>query len=1031
MRFRQILSLFLAISIAFPQGIFAGATPFDHRIFDPPTLALKCQALSLSAGSIRIGGRLTRAALEWMKPFSKAPNPTITKTPLAPLVYPGAIDPAWKLPISNEAGYLVFGVPTGERFIQKYVGHPERAIRSRLLYEVAAAAGVSGVNQVQMRWVNGTMASWEAYFPGTLLLADDTQDTLLDAFKWPREDNDGSAGRYAAAADFYGPSLVAADVLGLFGLSMADSGPEQMMIGGETHSEIRVVDYGGAFASLEDSSVDEEREIEVYMHRRRETLLKYGRAVLDAFAHLPTSKILELSNSLLPDGPYKSLVDRGLVAPEQLVAIRQNFLRQTAARQRVFKKFLSENDTSHPTPLKAVPTWISPKSEGQILKLWEAFGTPLEAALTQSLSRHPEVVLIRQVNSREIFRSISRSQREELVEQWVSKIVAELDSAHRSFHNPFRRSVFSVFAFILLENVVQHVLSEGHRATLVVARLPGGERSDGPLWIYVMDSGPGMDLFRYFRDRKPGAGTDRGTALQALQSRASTTSVPTVFWSGHEFYSVDQGTFHSAPLSPPGTLAAVYVPVDFLARVSLRPMAAFAALLAVPFLSGFAGGSMPEWFWLALGTLPWFLLPRLQEPLRAGVRALLPSRPEYSLNPFRNNIASDFPGHMSSSEMPTPQNHALHEIVKEILQSLLLDLFHGDASRVKMVETGSTARGTAHTPWPDLDISLLFATPNDREEFWKSIHGSLRSAMGDALMTRGYLLKAAVPGRRDNPGTLWTLTIEDPNRPRKHLVQITLQDGIRRRLLSDHTDSQIRQWVQLGGTIDHFRREVILLKRLLDHVLGTYTRKQGGPTGIAVEQLILQSGGTKKGSDGRILTGIGSFDRAMRWIVEASFKPTGEFRREKGALKRANLKSPVRGGRLLDFMTEAAWVRLARAARKYVDRGKTSITFEELDSLGTSPVELLPRWDVASLIHVETALPLEQVTAWSERTFPGDRVEVVPMAPNEFVIFTGRPVGMVKGQALAFAIKGRLIGEILQRRNGFKSPRSNGLAAAA
>lgn len=208
------------------------------------------------------------------------------------------------------------------------------------------------------------------------------------------------------------------------------------------------------------------------------------------------------------------------------------------------------------TPLSDVPGWVSSHLEPEILQLWEALETPHAKEIAARLMAREEVAWIRFISLRPEQEITNSESQRMIVRRWVNTLLgALLDGS-----NPldWENRIFEDFIFILLENVVQHVLREGHRAAVIAIRSGGTPRLNSDQWVYVVDGGPGMVPTDVFRHHIHGPGSDRNQGLESLQLNAHLPGLSGVFWSGPETYSLSHFSFHKTPLSPPGTLAALY-----------------------------------------------------------------------------------------------------------------------------------------------------------------------------------------------------------------------------------------------------------------------------------------------------------------------------------------------------------------------------------------------------------------------------------------------------------------------------------------
>lgn len=367
-----------------------------------------------------------------------------------------------------------------------------------------------------------------------------------------------------------------------------------------------------------------------------------------------------------------------------------------------------------------------------------------------------------------------------------------------------------------------------------------------------------------------------------------------------------------------------------------------------------------------------------------------------------------------------PFHTALRDLVPQLLVHSLATHLHLAPNEYRLVETGSSVRGTEHTAFPDLDLTLLFATNQDRMTFWRNLKGPLFSAMEEGLRFNGLQLVRAIPGRHDNPGTLWTLLISKPGKPGQALVQITLDIGITQRLAVDYMKDQLTQWQTLGGTLEAYQNEVRRLKRWLHFEVKAYTKKEGGLTGYGAEQLLLQSGGFRPGSHGRELTGLGTFDQVVKWIAKEGIDDQGRLRTHAQVLERAVVFDVESGKNLLSAMSEEAWYALVKAARQQVRGAGQSVSQRASVDLPDEILKEVVKRDVASVAEIRS--PLEP-TVFLDRfrvLYPGPLDVVLQAGPNRYFILFQRPIGAERLALVAQRTEGVVVGEALHRRHQFK-----------
>lgn len=346
-------------------------------------------------------------------------------------------------------------------------------------------------------------------------------------------------------------------------------------------------------------------------------------------------------------------------------------------------------------------------------------------------------------------------------------------------------------------------------------------------------------------------------------------------------------------------------------------------------------------------------------------------------------------GRILDPQMPLKESipawRYLLDNVQDELHRLVETLDLGVQGAYRLVETGSTARGTAHRAVPDLDLALLFETPAGLQAFWDRWNDHIRPRFEEMLARQGYTLVNSHANFRNGTGILWNLRVQK-GRDLPVVIQITIgRDDI---LASDYMADQLLQWERLGGTREAYRREVGLMKILLDNVLHAYEKRRNrlGIGGWGAEQLILQSGGLLPGGQVHQWLERGSFDAAMRWIAREAHDQEGHLLSREKALQRFMIFDPISGGNLADNFSNTAWKRVANAARKYVARGKTSIAPEELKKLKYTVEDALLYSDRPYAAEVISRRPLAELQKMVAEQL-NEPVFVESVAPGRYFIF--------------------------------------------
>ncbi|MFH2201634.1 MAG: RNB domain-containing ribonuclease [Elusimicrobiota bacterium] len=132
--------------------------------------------------------------------------------------------------------------------------------------------------------------------------------------------------------------------------------------------------------------------------------------------------------------------------------------------------------------------------------------------------------------------------------------------------------------------------------------------------------------------------------------------------------------------------------------------------------------------------------------------------------------------------------------------------------------------------------------------------------------------------------------------------------------------AQLEQVAQLGGqgAVDEVLGSIRLAKRMFKEVVGAYKVWRGGPSGVGVEQMIMQSGRVESADKGQTVLEPGDFDKFMDRINDIAFDQDGRYRGLKQAARLWSVFNPFREPvNFLTHLSDKAWRRLADAARNY------------------------------------------------------------------------------------------------------------------
>lgn len=178
----------------------------------------------------------------------------------------------------------------------------------------------------------------------------------------------------------------------------------------------------------------------------------------------------------------------------------------------------------------------------------------------------------------------------------------------------------------------------------------------------------------------------------------------------------------------------------------------------------------------------------------------------------------------------------------------------------------------------------------------------------------------------------------------------------------DHFAAQLAELEGRGVPAGEVLTDIRLAKRFFKTVLGSYKAWQGGPSGVGVEQMVLQAGGR--------------FDAMMERLYDAAYEADGRPRGLKKARRRWTVENRFMApANFLDLFGEKAWAKTAFAARAYreaKDAGRAP-ALEDLRQPEAAPAPLPAaprRRDVpvvaapsAETVSVQMATAMKQVKA--------------------------------------------------------------------
>lgn len=281
-------------------------------------------------------------------------------------------------------------------------------------------------------------------------------------------------------------------------------------------------------------------------------------------------------------------------------------------------------------------------------------------------------------------------------------------------------------------------------------------------------------------------------------------------------------------------------------------------------------------------------------------------------------------------------DRALTAAVAEAASELL-----GGQTPVEVISRGSTSRKTYVSPTPDYDISVglpeswsaaeFDAFLNSRSQDFKAAL-SRSSANAGTLLFPGRALDVSVtgPGSITDAAThiaagdvaLFHLRVEPVGAGEYLKVDVTLtRSPSYANPYPQYFEDQLRQVAARDGAraAERLLDDIRLAKLFFKKSLGSYKFYQGGPSGVGIEQMVMQSGRVLDADRARTVLETGSFDRMMERLYDASHDVDGRLRTFEDFQAAWTVHNAfMEPANFLSLMTRS-WKPAARAAKAYRD----------------------------------------------------------------------------------------------------------------
>ncbi|MBI5594707.1 MAG: RNB domain-containing ribonuclease [Elusimicrobia bacterium] len=234
---------------------------------------------------------------------------------------------------------------------------------------------------------------------------------------------------------------------------------------------------------------------------------------------------------------------------------------------------------------------------------------------------------------------------------------------------------------------------------------------------------------------------------------------------------------------------------------------------------------------------------------------------------------------------------------------------------------GSSSRFTNTDDKPDYDVMVrVGGTPEEAAAAISENLPALKASLTEAVLAEarphfpGVELKVSVegpvqlsdPADRSKVSGVFMLPVHVYG-PSGLLVDSDVTFTGRPEYANDYPgafDAQLAALERVGVPRGAALADIRLAKRFFTGVLGSYKAWQGGPSGVGVEQMVLQSGG--------------SFDGMMAKMYDAAFEADGLERGAKKARRHWLVKNQFMApANFVDLISDKAWTKLAFAAKAY------------------------------------------------------------------------------------------------------------------
>jgi exoribonuclease R len=275
--------------------------------------------------------------------------------------------------------------------------------------------------------------------------------------------------------------------------------------------------------------------------------------------------------------------------------------------------------------------------------------------------------------------------------------------------------------------------------------------------------------------------------------------------------------------------------------------------------------------------------------------------------------------------------------VEEAVTAAMEDILPG---QVSVLSRGSSARQTQTDGNPDYDVMVTMPEEwrvPEFERFMSQHLGQLREVLAARIQPEaarlfsdrkarvkvGSYVELSDPITRRVDSGVYLLPVKVYGSGGRLLIDIDVAFSNRDKYTNDYPayfQAQIEQVEKLGGAEakEDVLSSIRLAKKLFQDVVGAYKVWRSGPSGVGVEQLVMQSGKVSDADRGRTIEEVGSFDAFIDRLYDAAFDEHGRMRAPKEARRLWVVHNPFREpANFLSHLGNRSFTRLANVARAY------------------------------------------------------------------------------------------------------------------